>query len=97
MIKYPLFSGWLPQSEWTTGRRQDLSGESRRCQSVPVSYSIYMLRFVDGEVVTLDAVRLRQMTEPYVVDGGPEEGSPNSGRRTGAGRTSTTRPVVRMG
>ncbi|MFI1357288.1 hypothetical protein ACH4TV_27435 [Streptomyces sp. NPDC020898] len=39
-----------------------------------MSYSIFMLRFVDGEVVTLDAERLRQMTELYVVDGGPEEG-----------------------
>ncbi|MFJ1889501.1 MULTISPECIES: hypothetical protein [unclassified Streptomyces] len=39
-----------------------------------MSYSIFLLRFVDGEVVALDAERLRQMTEPYVVAGGPEDG-----------------------
>ncbi|MCX5558584.1 hypothetical protein [Streptomyces sp. NBC_00038] len=39
-----------------------------------MSYSIFLLRFVDGEVVALDAERLRQVTEPYVVVGGPEEG-----------------------
>ncbi|WP_432156489.1 MULTISPECIES: hypothetical protein [unclassified Streptomyces] len=39
-----------------------------------MSYSIFLLRFVDGEAVTLDAERFRQMTEPYVVAGGPEEG-----------------------
>lgn len=41
---------------------------------MPVSYSIFMLRFVDGEVVALDAERFRRVTEPYVVAGGPEEG-----------------------
>lgn len=39
-----------------------------------MSYSIFLLRFVDGEVVPLDAERLRQVTEPYVVVGGLEEG-----------------------
>lgn len=39
-----------------------------------MSYSIFLLRFVDGEVVALDAERFRQVTEPYVVAGGPEEG-----------------------
>ncbi|MFJ8591621.1 hypothetical protein [Streptomyces sp. NPDC093598] len=39
-----------------------------------MSYSIFLLRFVDGEVVALDAERFRRMTEPYVVAGGPEEG-----------------------
>ncbi|WP_405779166.1 hypothetical protein [Streptomyces sp. NBC_00859] len=38
-----------------------------------MSYSIFMLRFVDGETVALDAERLRQVIEPYVVAGGPEE------------------------
>ncbi|WP_327350722.1 hypothetical protein [Streptomyces sp. NBC_01304] len=38
-----------------------------------MSYSIFMLRFVDGEVVSLDPERLRQVTEPYVVAGGLEE------------------------
>lgn len=38
-----------------------------------MSYSIFLLRFVDGEVVALDAERLRQVTEPYVVAGGPED------------------------
>ncbi|NEC85760.1 hypothetical protein [Streptomyces sp. SID12501] len=57
-----------------------------------MSYSIFLLRFVDGEVVALDAERLRQVTEPYVVDGGPEEGLSHSARRTGARRTFTTRP-----
>ncbi|MGW1772736.1 hypothetical protein [Streptomyces sp. NPDC002104] len=39
-----------------------------------MSYSIFLLRFVDGEVVALDAERFRQATERYVVAGGPEEG-----------------------
>ncbi|MFF9340302.1 hypothetical protein ACF1CG_11185 [Streptomyces sp. NPDC014773] len=39
-----------------------------------MSYSIFLLRFVDGEVVGLDAERFRQVTEPYVVAGGSEEG-----------------------
>ncbi|MFF9666647.1 hypothetical protein ACF1FY_31700 [Streptomyces althioticus] len=39
-----------------------------------MSYSIFLLRFVDGEVVELDFERFRQVTEPYVVAGGPEEG-----------------------
>ncbi|WP_327304791.1 hypothetical protein OG730_15445 [Streptomyces sp. NBC_01298] len=39
-----------------------------------MSYSIFLVRFVDGEVVALDAERFRQVTEPYVVAGGPEEG-----------------------
>lgn len=49
------------------------SGRSWRWQSTHVSYSIFMLRFVDGEVVSLDPERLRQVTEPYVVAGGLEE------------------------
>lgn len=39
-----------------------------------MSYSIFLLRFVDGEVVALDAERFRQVTEPYVVAGASEEG-----------------------
>ncbi|MEU3512780.1 hypothetical protein ABZ733_33945 [Streptomyces longwoodensis] len=39
-----------------------------------MSYSIFLLRFVDGEVVALDAERFRHLTQPYVVAGGPEEG-----------------------
>jgi hypothetical protein len=39
-----------------------------------VSYSIFLLRFADGEVVALDAERFRQMTQPYEVAGGLEEG-----------------------
>ncbi|MFB6619636.1 hypothetical protein ACIGFK_16670 [Streptomyces sp. NPDC085524] len=39
-----------------------------------MSYSIFLLRFVDGEVVPLDAGTLRRMTEPYLVAGGQEEG-----------------------
>ncbi|MET9378049.1 hypothetical protein ABZX98_28625 [Streptomyces sp. NPDC002992] len=39
-----------------------------------MSYSVFLLRFVDGEVVALDAERFRQVTEPYVVAGGPEGG-----------------------
>ncbi|WP_159041742.1 hypothetical protein [Streptomyces aureus] len=39
-----------------------------------MSYSIFLLRFVDREVVALDAERFRHVTEPYVVAGGPEEG-----------------------
>ena len=39
-----------------------------------MSYSVFLLRFVDGEAVALDAERLRQVTEPYVVAGGPDEG-----------------------
>ncbi|MEU6012402.1 hypothetical protein [Streptomyces sp. NPDC047453] len=38
-----------------------------------MSYSIFLLRFVDGEVVTLNAEQFRQKTEPYVVAGGLEE------------------------
>ncbi|MFE4173626.1 hypothetical protein ACFRR7_16510 [Streptomyces sp. NPDC056909] len=39
-----------------------------------MSYSIFLLRFVDSELVALDTERFRQVTEPYVVVGGPEEG-----------------------
>ncbi|MFF3212014.1 hypothetical protein ACFYYB_15285 [Streptomyces sp. NPDC002886] len=39
-----------------------------------MSYAIFLVRFVDGEVVALDAERFRQVTEPYVVAGGPEDG-----------------------
>ncbi|MGW4781451.1 hypothetical protein ACWEPA_32935 [Streptomyces filamentosus] len=39
-----------------------------------MSYSIFLLRFVDSEVVALDAEQFRHVTEPYVVAGGPEEG-----------------------
>ncbi|MFZ3498543.1 hypothetical protein ACODT5_35840 [Streptomyces sp. 5.8] len=39
-----------------------------------MSYSIFLLRFVDGEVVALDDVPLRHVTEPYVVAGGPDDG-----------------------
>ncbi|MFJ9917197.1 hypothetical protein [Actinacidiphila glaucinigra] len=39
-----------------------------------MSYSIFLLRFADSEVVALDAERFRQVTEPYVVAGGLEEG-----------------------
>ncbi|MFE0647960.1 hypothetical protein ACFVZH_05120 [Streptomyces sp. NPDC059534] len=39
-----------------------------------MSYSIFLLRFVDGEVVVLDAERFRHVTEPYVVAGDLEEG-----------------------
>ncbi|MFF5287371.1 hypothetical protein [Streptomyces sp. NPDC013171] len=39
-----------------------------------MSYSIFLLRFVGGEVVGLDAERFRQVTGPYVVAGGPGEG-----------------------
>ncbi|WP_159046127.1 hypothetical protein [Streptomyces sp. WM6372] len=39
-----------------------------------MSYSIFLLRFVDSGVVALDAERFRHVTEPYVVAGGPEEG-----------------------
>ncbi|MFJ7270746.1 hypothetical protein ACIQV3_29580 [Streptomyces sp. NPDC099050] len=38
-----------------------------------MSYSIFLLRFVDGEAVALDPVGLRQVTEPYVVVGGPDD------------------------
>lgn len=39
-----------------------------------VSYSIFLLRFVDGEVAPLDVERFRQVTEPYVLGSGLEEG-----------------------
>lgn len=39
-----------------------------------MSYSIFLVRFVGGEVVPLDARRFRQVTEPYVVAGASEEG-----------------------
>ncbi|MFI9599675.1 hypothetical protein ACIHCX_07280 [Streptomyces sp. NPDC052043] len=39
-----------------------------------MSYSIYLLRFVDGEVVALDAEQFRRMIEPYVVARSSEEG-----------------------
>ncbi|WP_189110328.1 hypothetical protein [Streptomyces camponoticapitis] len=39
-----------------------------------MSYSIFLLRFVDSGVVALDAGRFRRVTEPYVVAGGPGEG-----------------------
>ncbi|MFE2019094.1 hypothetical protein ACFW9O_13755 [Streptomyces sp. NPDC059499] len=38
-----------------------------------MSYSIYLLRFVEGEVVALDIERFRQATAPYVVEGSQEE------------------------
>ncbi|MFI6893766.1 hypothetical protein ACIBM4_06620 [Streptomyces sp. NPDC050256] len=37
-----------------------------------MSYSIFLLRFVAGEVVALDAERFRQATAPYVVEGCPD-------------------------
>lgn len=39
-----------------------------------MSYSIFLLRFVDREVVALDTERFRQVTEPYVVAGSPGDG-----------------------
>ncbi|MER5897786.1 hypothetical protein [Streptomyces sp. NPDC001876] len=39
-----------------------------------MSYSIYLLRFVEGEVVALNIERFRQATAPYVVEGSQEEG-----------------------
>lgn len=39
-----------------------------------MSYSIFLLRFVDGEVVALDAGLFRRVAEPYTVAGSPEEG-----------------------
>ncbi|MEV5009077.1 hypothetical protein AB0K74_05625 [Streptomyces sp. NPDC056159] len=39
-----------------------------------MSYSIFLLRFVDGEAVALDVERFRRMTGPYVAAGGLEEG-----------------------
>jgi hypothetical protein len=39
-----------------------------------VSYSIFLLRFVDGEPVALDTDLLLRMTEPYVVPGGRGDG-----------------------
>ncbi|WP_030556692.1 hypothetical protein [Streptomyces exfoliatus] len=39
-----------------------------------MSYSIFLLRFVDREVVALDTERFRQVTEPYVVAGSSEDG-----------------------
>ncbi|MER5779255.1 hypothetical protein ABT144_34200 [Streptomyces sp. NPDC002039] len=39
-----------------------------------MSYSSFLLRFVDSEVVALDAERFRQVTEPYVVAGSSEDG-----------------------
>ncbi|MFE6038594.1 hypothetical protein [Streptomyces sp. NPDC056452] len=39
-----------------------------------MSYSIYLLRFVEGEVVALDIEQFRQATAPYVVEGTQEEG-----------------------
>ncbi|WLQ49049.1 hypothetical protein P8A21_16785 [Streptomyces poriferorum] len=38
-----------------------------------MSYSIFLLRFVDGEVVALDTERFRQATAPYVVEGCTED------------------------
>ncbi|MFD6420649.1 hypothetical protein [Streptomyces sp. NPDC060198] len=38
-----------------------------------MSYSICLLRFVDGELADLDAVRLRRMTEPYRWEGSSDE------------------------
>lgn len=38
-----------------------------------MSYSIFLLRFVEGEVVALDIERFRQATTPYVVEGCPED------------------------
>ncbi|MGW0936968.1 hypothetical protein [Streptomyces sp. NPDC002666] len=38
-----------------------------------MSYSIFLLRFVEGEVVALDTERFRQATAPYVVEGCPED------------------------
>lgn len=42
--------------------------------SEAVSYSIFLLRFVDGEPVALDTDRLLRVTEPYVVPDGRDEG-----------------------
>ncbi|MFJ8011363.1 hypothetical protein [Streptomyces sp. NPDC096339] len=39
-----------------------------------MSYSIFLLRFRDGEVVPLDTGTLRRVTEPCLVAGGQEEG-----------------------
>ncbi|WP_326660924.1 hypothetical protein [Streptomyces sp. NBC_00385] len=39
-----------------------------------MSYSIFLLRFVAGEVVALDTERFRQATAPYAVAGCLEEG-----------------------
>ncbi|MFF5445782.1 hypothetical protein [Streptomyces sp. NPDC012888] len=39
-----------------------------------MSYSVFLLRFVDGEVASLDAERFREVTGPYLVVGGLEEG-----------------------
>lgn len=41
---------------------------------VSVSYMVFLLRYVDGDAVALDTARLREVTEPYVVAGGPDEG-----------------------
>ncbi|MGW3991198.1 hypothetical protein [Streptomyces sp. NPDC004830] len=38
-----------------------------------MSYSLFLLRFRDGEAVPLGAERLRQVTQPYVVVGGADE------------------------
>lgn len=51
-----------------------MSGTSWRWHSVVVSYSIFLLRFVDGEPVALDVERFREVTEPYVVPGGRDDG-----------------------
>ncbi|MFJ5896616.1 hypothetical protein ACIQFZ_14300 [Streptomyces sp. NPDC093064] len=39
-----------------------------------MSYSVFLLRFVDGEAVALDVERFRRMTGPYAAAGGLEEG-----------------------
>ncbi|KAB2971028.1 hypothetical protein F8R89_02525 [Streptomyces sp. SS1-1] len=39
-----------------------------------MSYSVFLLRFVDGEPVALDTGRLLRTTEPYVVPDGRDDG-----------------------
>lgn len=62
-----------------------------------MSYSIFLLRFVDSEVVALDAERFRQVTEPYVVAGSPEDGFSQLRAEDGEKRISTTSPTARAG
>ncbi|MGW8884642.1 hypothetical protein [Streptomyces sp. NPDC055749] len=62
-----------------------------------MSYGIFLLRFVDSKVVALDVERFRQVTEPYVVAGGPEEGFSQLRVEDGAKWISTRRPKVKGG
>ncbi|MFD9541148.1 hypothetical protein [Streptomyces sp. NPDC060022] len=62
-----------------------------------VSYSIYLIRFVEGEVVALDIERFRQATAPYVWRAARRKASPSFARRTGARRISTTHFVAKRG